>query len=77
MRRHIFPNCVAPLIVLMAVAAPEAILVEASLSFLGLGQPAAGRVVGQHAERAQGYLCRSTHERALSRAWSSPSSCSA
>jgi peptide/nickel transport system permease protein len=31
------PNCVAPIIVMATVSAADAILVEASLSFLGLG----------------------------------------
>jgi peptide/nickel transport system permease protein len=56
---HVFPNCVAPLVVQMAIAAPEAILVEASLSFLGLGSqppdPSWGNMLGG----AQGYLYRS------------------
>ena len=52
MTAHILPNCIAPLIVQMAIAAPEAILVEATLSFLGLGRAAAGPHLGQHARRA-------------------------
>jgi peptide/nickel transport system permease protein len=40
--RHVMPNCLAPLIVMSTVSAADAILVEASLSFLGLGvQPPA------------------------------------
>lgn len=35
--RHLFPNCVAPIIVMATVSAADAILIEASLSFLGLG----------------------------------------
>ena len=35
--RHLFPNCVAPIIVMVTVSAADAILIEASLSFLGLG----------------------------------------
>jgi peptide/nickel transport system permease protein len=34
---HLFPNCVAPIIVMATVSAADAILIEASLSFLGLG----------------------------------------
>lgn len=56
---HVLPNCLAPLVVQMAIAAPEAILVEASLSFLGLGSqppdPSWGNMLGG----AQGYLYRS------------------
>ncbi len=37
MFRHIFPNVVAPLIVLMTIGVSFAILIAASLSFLGLG----------------------------------------
>ena len=37
--RHIFPNTLAPLIVLATAGLGSAILVEASLSFLGLGVP--------------------------------------
>ncbi len=40
--RHIVPNCLAPVIVMATASAADAILVEASLSFLGLGvQPPA------------------------------------
>lgn len=35
--RHVVPNCLGPLIVIATVGAADAILVEASLSFLGLG----------------------------------------
>jgi peptide/nickel transport system permease protein len=35
--RHLFPNCVAPINVMATVSAAEAILIEASPSFLGLG----------------------------------------
>src|SRR6202021_2546212 len=36
--RHIFPNIVPPLMVQATLAAAAAIIAEASLSFLGLGQ---------------------------------------
>ena len=40
--RHVIPNCLAPVFVLISVGAADAILVESSLSFLGLGvQPPA------------------------------------
>ena len=39
MFRHILPNCVAPLIVQGTFLAAAAILVEAALSFLGIGIP--------------------------------------
>lgn len=35
--RHILPNAIAPIIVLTTLEVPKAIIVEASLSFLGLG----------------------------------------
>jgi peptide/nickel transport system permease protein len=37
--RHILPNILAPIMVLVSVIIGGAILVEASLSFLGLGVP--------------------------------------
>ena len=39
MLRHILPNVVAPFLVVASVALGSAILIEASLSFLGLGVP--------------------------------------
>lgn len=38
--RHVFPQVVAPFVIIASVELPHAILVEASLSFLGLGIPA-------------------------------------
>jgi peptide/nickel transport system permease protein len=57
---HILPNCIAPLIVQMAIAAPDAILVEASLSFLGMGAPLPAATWGNMLASAQGVLSRST-----------------
>jgi ABC-type dipeptide/oligopeptide/nickel transport system permease subunit len=37
MVKHIFPNCLAPIIVFVAFAVPGAMLTEAVLSFLGIG----------------------------------------
>lgn len=37
--RHILPNVIAPLFILMAINIPVAITIEAGLSFLGLGLP--------------------------------------
>jgi peptide/nickel transport system permease protein len=59
MLTHIFPNCLAPLVVQMAIAAPEAILIEASLSFLGLGSQPPDPSWGNMLSAAQGYLYRS------------------
>ncbi len=39
MLRHILPNVMAPIIVMASVTVGNAILIEASLSFLGLGVP--------------------------------------
>ena len=59
MTSHILPNCIAPLIVQMAIAAPDAILVEATLSFLGLGAPLPAPTWGNMLGAAQTYLARS------------------
>jgi peptide/nickel transport system permease protein len=59
MTAHILPNCIAPLIVQMAIAAPDAILVEATLSFLGLGAPLPAPTWGNMLGAAQTYLARS------------------
>jgi peptide/nickel transport system permease protein len=59
MTGHILPNCIAPLIVQMAIAAPDAILVEATLSFLGLGAPLPAPTWGNMLGSAQTYLARS------------------
>ncbi len=49
MSRHIAPNTIAPLLVAASIAAANAILVEASLSFLGLGimppAPSLGNII--------------------------------
>ncbi len=39
MLRHIFPNIVTPLIILVSVELPRVVLLEATLSFLGVGVP--------------------------------------
>jgi oligopeptide transport system permease protein len=36
---HVLPNCMAPLIIAATLAIPEAIFVEAFLSFIGIGVP--------------------------------------
>jgi peptide/nickel transport system permease protein len=59
MTAHILPNCIAPLIVQMAIAAPDAILVEATLSFLGLGAPLPNPTWGNMLGSAQTFLGRS------------------
>lgn len=40
MFRHILPNCLSPILVISTVQIANAIMSEASLSFLGLGMPA-------------------------------------
>lgn len=49
MTRHIVPNTIAPLLVAASIAAANAILVEAGLSFLGLGimppEPSLGNLI--------------------------------
>ena len=51
--RHVLPNTLAPLIVLATAQLGSAILVEASLSFLGLGipkpHPSWGRMLSESA----------------------------
>jgi peptide/nickel transport system permease protein len=37
--RHVLPNCLAPIIVTATLSIGNAIIIEASLSFLGLGTP--------------------------------------
>ncbi|HEV7372196.1 ABC transporter permease [Arenibaculum sp.] len=39
LRRHLLPNCVAPLLVVVTVQVAHAITLEATLSFLGIGLP--------------------------------------
>jgi len=39
MARHIFPNTIAPYIILISVSVGNAIITEAALSFLGVGAP--------------------------------------
>lgn len=49
MSRHIVPNSIAPMLVAASISAANAILVEASLSFLGLGimppEPSLGNLI--------------------------------
>lgn len=39
MARHVLPNCLAPLIIVITISMGTAILAESSLSFLGVGVP--------------------------------------
>jgi peptide/nickel transport system permease protein len=49
--RHVLPNVVSPLIVLLTLNFPSLLLLESSLSFLGIGvqppTPSLGRMVGE------------------------------
>jgi peptide/nickel transport system permease protein len=59
MFRHLLPNTIMPAIVQMAIAAPFAIVVEATLSFLGLGSQPPDASWGNMLSDAQAYLRRS------------------
>lgn len=56
MRKHIVPNTIAPLLVAASIAAANAILVEASLSFLGLGIAPPAPSLGNIIREGQIYL---------------------
>jgi peptide/nickel transport system permease protein len=56
MTRHIIPNTIAPLLVAASIAAANAILVEASLSFLGLGIMPPAPSLGNLIRDGQTYL---------------------
>jgi peptide/nickel transport system permease protein len=54
--RHIFPNVVAPLIVQATLAIAAAVIAEASLSFLGLGQQPPAPSWGSMLNTAKNYV---------------------
>ena len=54
--RHIFPNVVAPLIVQATLAIAAAVIAEASLSFLGLGQQPPAPSWGSMLNTAKNYI---------------------
>lgn len=56
MRLHILPFAVVPLTVQLAIAAPVAVISEASLSFLGLGSQPPSPSLGSTLSGAQDYL---------------------
>ncbi|MFB0546335.1 MAG: ABC transporter permease [Anaerolineae bacterium] len=60
MFRTILPNCITPMVVNMAIAAPGAILVEAALSYLGMGSQPPDPSWGNMLQAAQQYLRRSS-----------------
>ena len=55
--RHILPNTLAPLIVIMTAQFGAAILIEAALSFLGLGDSRAAPLLGPDAVGIGGRIC--------------------
>jgi ABC-type dipeptide/oligopeptide/nickel transport system permease subunit len=56
MFRHIIPNCLAPILVLLTLGIPEAIMAEAGLSFLGVGAQPPTPSWGLMVREAQQYL---------------------
>ena len=48
MLRHIFPNCMPPLIVMITMMMGMTMLAEAGLSYLGIGIEAAAGSLGRH-----------------------------
>lgn len=57
-RRHILPNCLAPLLVQITLALAVAILIEAGLSYLGLGVQPPAPTWGNMLNQAQAYPAR-------------------
>jgi peptide/nickel transport system permease protein len=56
MFRHIIPNCLAPIIVLLTLGIPAAIMAEAGLSFLGVGAQPPTPSWGLMINEAQEYM---------------------
>jgi ABC-type dipeptide/oligopeptide/nickel transport system permease subunit len=56
MFRHIIPNCLAPILVLLTLAIPSAIMAEAGLSFLGVGAQPPTPSWGLMVREAQQYV---------------------
>jgi peptide/nickel transport system permease protein len=56
--RHVFPNVVPPILVLMSVAIGSTIITEASLSYLGLGAQPPTPSWGNMLQSAQNHLTR-------------------
>lgn len=63
MLKHILPNCAAPIIVVATLRLPSAIIMAASLSFIGLGAQAptpewgAMLATGRHFLVTEGWIC--------------------
>jgi peptide/nickel transport system permease protein len=58
MIRHVLPNCLPPLIVMMTTMLGMAILAEAGLSFLGVGIKPPGAAWGSMVSNGYGYLVK-------------------
>ena len=56
MFRHILPNCLAPILVLLTLGIPSAIMAEAGLSFLGVGAQPPTPSWGLMVNEAQEYV---------------------
>ena len=56
MVRHLLPNCLAPLIVVLTVQVAHAIALEATLSFLGVGVPITEPSLGLLIANGYGYM---------------------
>jgi peptide/nickel transport system permease protein len=54
--RHILPNCVTPILILATLDVPTAVVLEASLSFLGIGIQAPTPSLGNMIADGRGYL---------------------
>ena len=62
--RHMMPNVMAPFLIILTAQVGQAILIEASLSYLGLGVQEPDPCLGPHAARRRAGVCR---KRALGR----------
>ena len=56
MFRHIIPNCLAPILILLTLGIPGAIMAEAGLSFLGVGAQPPTPSWGLMVNEGQSYL---------------------
>jgi peptide/nickel transport system permease protein len=56
MLQHILPNCLAPILILLTLGIPQAILAEAGLSFLGVGAQPPTPSWGLMINEAQEYI---------------------
>ncbi|MBI4308047.1 MAG: ABC transporter permease [Chloroflexi bacterium] len=56
LRAHIAPNCFAPYIIMATISLAEAILIESTLSFLGMGAPPPAATWGSMLSEARSYM---------------------